>query len=112
MLKDLGVQLALDDFGTGYSSLANLSSYPFDFLKIDRSFVSGPRGLDSWARAEKLIQGVIQLGHTLDLEVIAEGVEEESQAKILASLGCDMLQGYHLARPAGPKVIRALLEKK
>lgn len=112
MLKDLGVQLALDDFGTGYSSLSYLSSYPFDFLKIDRSFVSGPRGLDSWGRAAKLLEGVIQLGHTLELEVIAEGVEEESQAKILASLGCDLLQGYHLARPAGPKAIRALLEKK
>ena len=109
MLKDLGLMLALDDFGTGYSSLSYLSSYPFDVLKIDRAFVSGPRGLDEWPRGRKLIEGVIQLGHALGLQVIAEGVEEESQAKILQDLDCDLLQGYHLARPVAAGIIKERL---
>ncbi len=112
LLKDLGVGLALDDFGTGYSSLSYLSAYPFDVLKIDRAFVSGPRGLDEWHRGRKLIGGIIQLGHALGLDVVAEGVEDESQAQILAELDCDILQGYHLARPGSPEVIERLLQPK
>ena len=112
MVRDLGVRVSLDDFGTGYSSLSYLSSYPFDVLKIDRSFVSGPRGLTAWDRGQRLVEGIVRLAHSLGLTVVGEGVEDEAQARLLTDLGCDLLQGFHLARPAGPKTIRALLEGK
>jgi EAL domain-containing protein (putative c-di-GMP-specific phosphodiesterase class I) len=95
-LRALGVRLALDDFGTGYSSLAHLRQFTVDVLKIDRSFVS------SMAEGEPLpaiVRGTIDLGRTLGLEVLAEGVEHEHQARLLAEGRCDTAQGYLFARP-------------
>jgi EAL domain-containing protein (putative c-di-GMP-specific phosphodiesterase class I) len=101
-LDELGVRIALDDFGTGYSSLSNLSALPIHQLKIDRSFVSG---LCDRKEAEALVSGIINLGHGLELEVVAEGVETPQQARRLRELHCDFAQGFLFGRPepwAGP----------
>lgn len=95
-LKALGVQVAIDDFGTGYSSLAYLKRFEIDKLKVDQSFVFGM--LDDAADAA-IVQAVIGLGHTLNLKVVAEGVENMPTAQALTALGCDELQGYGFARP-------------
>lgn len=94
-LSDMGVSIALDDFGTGYSSLSYLKELPLDRLKIDRSFVCDLRE----ETANSIVETVIQLGHSLGLEVIAEGVEEQSQADVLHLLGCDDGQGYLFGKP-------------
>jgi diguanylate cyclase len=96
-LASLGVRIAIDDFGTGYSSLAYLKKLPADELKIDRSFVSGMRG-DASNRA--IVRSTIDLAHNLGLRVVAEGVEDAATWQLLAQLGCDEAQGYHLGRPA------------
>jgi diguanylate cyclase (GGDEF)-like protein len=98
-LSELGVRLSVDDFGTGYSSLANLKRLPIDELKIDRSFVS-PMMQDESDLI--IVRSTINLGHDLGLKVIAEGVEDELTLKRLATLGCDLAQGYHLSRPLSP----------
>lgn len=108
-LKDLGVQLSLDDFGTGFSSLSYLSNYQFDDLKVDRSFVSGPRGMEQSSRATDLVRAIIQLGHTMGMRVTAEGIEEQSQLVALKELDCDLAQGYFLAKPMGAKMLRQSL---
>ena len=94
--KARGVELSLDDFGTGFSSLSYLHRFPFDVLKIDRSFVieivDNPDAL-------RLVQTIIELGQDLGLELVAEGVETAEQAKILQALGCDIGQGYYFSRP-------------
>jgi len=95
-LRALGARISIDDFGTGYSSLAYLRRMPVDAVKIDRSFIAN---LDSDPRAEKFLRAVIELAHTLDLKVVAEGVETEPQCALLAALGCDLAQGYLFARP-------------
>ncbi len=94
-LKALGVSLALDDFGTGYSSLSYLSRFPVDILKMDRSFLRAGSTPDS----NSLANAVVGLGATLDLEVVAEGVEEAEQAETLRGLGCQFGQGFLFARP-------------
>jgi diguanylate cyclase (GGDEF)-like protein/PAS domain S-box-containing protein len=96
-LKALGVRVAIDDFGTGYSSLAYLDEFPFDVLKIDRSFV---QDLGAAGRGRKIVAGIILLAHSLGLEVIAEGVETHSQVAVLGDLGVDAMQGYLFGRPA------------
>jgi len=98
-LKDLGVRLAVDDFGTGYSSLAYLRRFPVDLLKVDRAFVDGldPQTGDAEDRA--IVAAVVSLAHTLGMQAIAEGVETEAQLAELRSLGCDMAQGYYIAKP-------------
>ena len=103
-LKALGVNVAIDDFGTGYSSLAYLRRLPIDVLKIDRSFVTEAE-LD--ANGLAIIRTILALGQTLNLTVVAEGVETESQARLLRELGCDLLQGYLFARPLPPEDIEA-----
>ena len=95
-LDEVGIRIALDDFGTGYSSLSNLSSLPIHQLKIDRSFVVG---LGESPEAEALVSGIINLGHGLDVEVVAEGVETEQQARRLERLDCDFAQGFFFGRP-------------
>jgi diguanylate cyclase (GGDEF)-like protein/PAS domain S-box-containing protein len=95
-LKELGVQVSIDDFGTGYSSLAYLKRFEIDKLKVDQSFVRGM--LDDAADAA-IVQAVIGLGHTLNLKVVAEGVETMPTAQALTALGCDELQGYGFGRP-------------
>jgi EAL domain-containing protein (putative c-di-GMP-specific phosphodiesterase class I) len=102
-LRELGVHLAIDDFGTGYSSLSYLERFPIDILKIDRTFVSTGSASSPIARA------VIELGRTLRLEVIAEGIEERGQARWLVELGCRFGQGYLFARPVSPAALEAML---
>ncbi|MBV1915176.1 MAG: EAL domain-containing protein [Pseudomonadales bacterium] len=98
ILRDLGVTIAIDDFGTGYSSMAYLAALPLDVLKIDKSFIDTLSTEDDPA---VIVEATIALAHALDLKVVAEGVEEAVQAKILANLGCDEIQGYLYSRPLG-----------
>jgi EAL domain-containing protein (putative c-di-GMP-specific phosphodiesterase class I) len=93
------VSAAIDDFGTGYSSLTYLKHLPVDTLKIDKSFV---RQLATDPSDLAIVRSVVELGHNLGLKVVAEGVEDSAAWDQLAQLGCDMAQGYFLARPAPP----------
>ncbi|HEX7555317.1 MAG TPA: EAL domain-containing protein, partial [Leptolinea sp.] len=90
------VGISIDDFGTGYSSLNSLMVLPIDIIKIDKSFIlevtSNPQNLS-------LVQGIILIGHNLNLQVVAEGVETADQASLLHNNGCDKLQGYHFSTP-------------
>ncbi|USD67736.1 EAL domain-containing protein [Vibrio sp. SCSIO 43136] len=95
-LKDLGIELYLDDFGTGYSSLSYLNSYPFDIIKLDRSYISE---LESSRHSKTLAKTIITLAKSLDLKVVAEGVEERWQLDSLKSLGCCCAQGYLFDKP-------------
>ena len=95
-LKHLGVRIAMDDFGTGYSSLSYLQSFPFDKIKIDKSFIAN---LGHSQEAATIVRAVIALGHGLDLPVVAEGVETKEQLKFLADESCDEIQGYFIGRP-------------
>jgi len=95
-LQALGVSISIDDFGTGYSSLAYLRRYPIDKLKIDRSFITEtPQNSDDVA----IVTAIIQMGRSLQLTVLAEGVESREQQALLHSLGCDLVQGFGLSRP-------------
>jgi len=105
-LKCLGVLLALDDFGTGYSSLSYLKRFPFDVVKIDQGFVFD-MGHDPSSMA--IVAAIIDLAHTLGLQVVAEGVETVSQCADLASLGCDVCQGYYFAKPMSADAFEALM---
>ena len=95
-LKDLGVRLSIDDFGTGYSSLAYLQRFPVDELKIDHSFVDG---LGTETSDGAIVSGIISLAHTLDLDVVAEGIETPLQLQRLRELGCERAQGFLIAKP-------------
>ncbi len=95
-LAALGVHIAIDDFGTGYSSLAYLKHLPVDEIKIDRSFV---RGMTADAKDTAIVASINSLSHHLGLRVVAEGVETATEWDILAALGCDLVQGYHVSRP-------------
>ncbi len=107
-LKALGVTLSIDDFGTGYSSLSYLTRFPLDELKIDRSFVMH---MTERAREEAVVRTVIDLGHRLGLQVIAEGVETSAQLEALRRLGCDLFQGYLFSRPVPEAQLLALLRQ-
>ncbi|OYZ67027.1 bifunctional diguanylate cyclase/phosphodiesterase, partial [Acidovorax sp. 24-64-9] len=95
-IKALGVGVTIDDFGTGYSSLAYLKRYPIDKLKIDRSFVMDtPQSADDVA----IVTAIIQMGHSLQLKTVAEGVETAEQKELLHRLGCDLVQGFLVSAP-------------
>lgn len=96
-LHDMGVSIAIDDFGTGYSSLAYLQRLPANEVKIDRTFVAGMCTPSSGSSS--IVRSVVDLGHTLDLQVVAEGVESQQALDILGIMGCDIVQGYYLGRP-------------
>jgi diguanylate cyclase (GGDEF)-like protein len=109
-LREHGVRVAIDDFGTGYSSLSYLRRLPVDVLKIDRSFTAGngaddePR-LQDWA----FTRAILELGRSLELRMVAEGVETPEQARLLRHLECSFAQGFHFSRPVPPADIDALL---
>ncbi|MFO1409280.1 MAG: EAL domain-containing protein [Steroidobacteraceae bacterium] len=95
-LRTAGVRFAIDDFGTGHSSLAQLHALPVDELKIDRAFVLG---LDSSAHNQAIVRTTVELGHSLGLQVVAEGIETPEVWSALLRLGCDLAQGYFISRP-------------
>ncbi len=105
-LKELQVQLSIDDFGTGYSSLHYLHRFPFDNLKIDRSFISriGPSGENL-----EIVRAIITLAHSLGMDVVAEGIETPAQASYLRNLGCEHGQGYFFSKPLDGDGARAIL---
>ena len=105
-LKTLGVQLSIDDFGTGYSSLARLHQLPIDTLKIDRSFVSR---MGNDGESVEIIRAIMTLAHSLEMDVIAEGVETQEQLLQLRSLNCEYGQGYFFSRPVDSKRAEELL---
>jgi diguanylate cyclase (GGDEF)-like protein len=106
-LRRLGVKISIDDFGTGYSSLGRLRELPIDEVKIDKSFVQNA-AQDHRDRA--LVRSTVQLGHALDLQVVAEGVEDEQTYTFLAQTGCDVVQGYHISRPLRAEEFTAWLQ--
>lgn len=95
-LKEAGIKLAIDDFGTGYSCLSYLRDIPGNYLKVDRSFVMELPGHN---KAEAVIEAIVSLGKSLDYRIIAEGIENEAQAKFLEGIGCDIAQGFLYAKP-------------
>ena len=108
-LKKMGVLLSLDDFGTGYSSLSYLKRFPIDVLKIDRTFVNGiPSDRDDTA----ISTAIVVLAHSMELKVIAEGVEESEQIAFLQSLQCDEIQGFYFSRPLNAETVTDLLKVK
>ena len=96
-LKQRGVRIALDDFGTGQASLSHLRRFPFDYIKIDQSFIAG---IGKVRNDEKLVQAIIRLAHALGMEVVAEGVETEAQRAFLAAEHCNYIQGFLVGRPS------------
>ncbi|WP_375787314.1 EAL domain-containing protein [Bradyrhizobium sp. Pha-3] len=96
-LKTLGVRISMDDFGSGYSSLSYLQAFPFDKIKIDRAFVIN---LGRNPQSAAIVRAVIDLGHGLEMSIVAEGVETEAQLSFLSEEGCDAVQGYLIGRPA------------
>jgi diguanylate cyclase (GGDEF)-like protein/PAS domain S-box-containing protein len=107
-LKDLGVRLAIDDFGTGYSSLARLQRLPVDVLKIDRSFI---KGLDGGSQEWAVTRAIIELGQSLRLQTVAEGIELPEQLVHLQSLQCDLCQGFYFTRPLEARAMGELLTR-
>ncbi|MDC8759980.1 putative bifunctional diguanylate cyclase/phosphodiesterase [Janthinobacterium fluminis] len=106
-LQDAGIHLSIDDFGTGYSSMSYLKRFPIDQLKIDRSFVHDLPG-----DGEPIATAIIAMAHSLNLRVVAEGVETAQQADFLRRAGCDIVQGYHYARPMAAAQLTALLRER
>ncbi|HEX3691900.1 MAG TPA: EAL domain-containing protein, partial [Solirubrobacteraceae bacterium] len=106
-IKELGVRVAIDDFGTGYSSLAYLQRFPVDALKIDRSFITRLR---EDADSETLIRTLVQLGKSLSIETLAEGIEQTSELSLLRQESCDVGQGFLFARPLDVQACDAFLE--
>ncbi|MCV2489420.1 EAL domain-containing protein [Geodermatophilus sp. YIM 151500] len=95
-LRDLGVRLSVDDFGTGYSSLSYLKRLPVQEVKIDRSFITG---LGTDGDDLPIVRAIVDMGRHMGLEVVAEGVEDQATEELLAAMGCDLVQGWHLGRP-------------
>jgi EAL domain-containing protein (putative c-di-GMP-specific phosphodiesterase class I) len=107
-LKALGFHLTMDDFGTGYSSLAYLKRFPFDSVKIDQSFVRGiPQSKDD----EAIVEAIIAMAHSLQLKVVAEGVETREQYDFLRAHNCDQIQGFYVSKPIPSSEILMLLYK-
>jgi diguanylate cyclase (GGDEF)-like protein/PAS domain S-box-containing protein len=108
-LKELGIKLSLDDFGTGFSSLAYLKLFPFDFVKIDRAFITD---ITKSPKDAMIATAVIAMGHSLNLRVVAEGVETAGQLDYLRQHDCDEIQGYYFSRPVPSAEFEAMLREK
>jgi EAL domain-containing protein (putative c-di-GMP-specific phosphodiesterase class I) len=108
-LRDAGVGVAIDDYGTGYSSLAYLAALPVTELKLDRTFVAALTGSP---RAESIVTSTLQLAHALGLVLVAEGAEDQDTVDALTTIGCDLVQGYHLSRPLPPEQLWSWLEQR
>ena len=108
-LKNLGLFLSIDDFGTGYSSLAYLKRFPIQKLKIDRAFVND---IDTGKGEEVIAKSIIALAHNMSLEVIAEGVERESQSQWLRENGCDQVQGFYYSKPLSEQQLMDLVNQE
>jgi EAL domain-containing protein (putative c-di-GMP-specific phosphodiesterase class I) len=104
-LRALGISIAMDDFGTGYSSLSSLQAFPFNKIKIDREFIEH---LSERKQAAMIVRSVLGLGKSLDIPVLAEGVETPQQLEFLHSMECEEVQGYYFGRPASAAQIRHL----
>jgi EAL domain-containing protein (putative c-di-GMP-specific phosphodiesterase class I) len=102
-LKQLGVSISLDDFGTGYSSLSRLVRLPIDNLKIDQGFV---QRLDGTGGAETVVRAIVALAHDLGMKTVAEGVESNRDLKALKAMGCDLAQGFFLAKPMSAALLQ------
>ena len=109
LLRDQGVKISIDDFGTGYSSLTYVKQFPVDRLKIDQCFI---RDLGRDPNDAVIVRAIVSLGHSLDLDVVAEGVETREQMQLLRLEGCYEMQGYYLARPMPAKDFAALLGER
>ena len=107
-LKDLGVSLSIDDFGSGYSSLSYLKRFPVDYLKIDRSFI---KDIENSNKDAAITNAITVLAHSLNMKIVAEGVESQGQLDYLKSQGCQELQGFLFSRPISAQEVSELLEK-
>ncbi|MGY4793784.1 EAL domain-containing protein [Lysinibacillus fusiformis] len=108
-LENEGISFVLDDFGTGYGSFRYMQILPIDTLKIDQTFTNS---LLKSEKSQKLMHGMVQLGKSMELKVVAEGVETAEQADLLITYGCDAIQGYYISKPVTPEEIELLLTKK
>lgn len=108
-LKDLGVLIAIDDFGTGYSSLSYLHQLPFDTLKIDRVFVTN---MDKSESSQRIVRSIAQLALALDMNIVAEGIEEQAQMDALRDLGCQYGQGFFMSKPLTADAAHELIDSK
>ena len=108
VLKQIGVRIAIDDFGTGYASLAQISRFPIDTLKVDRSVI---RQIDGNTRGGSIAQAIIAMGKALNLTVVAGGVETPQQQAYLSEQACDEIQGYHFSKPVLPDALADLLRR-
>jgi EAL domain-containing protein (putative c-di-GMP-specific phosphodiesterase class I) len=106
-LRTLGIRIAMDDFGTGYSSLAYLRSFPFDKIKIDRSFV---RDMAESEESAAIVRAVAGLARSLNIVTVVEGVETSAQLEMVRSQGCDECQGYLLGRPMPETEVRSIVD--
>jgi diguanylate cyclase (GGDEF)-like protein/PAS domain S-box-containing protein len=106
-MRERGIELSLDDFGTGYSSLNYLKRFPMDILKIDRTFV---RDLDQNPDDAAITRAIIEMAHSLNMRVVAEGVETGTHLEILRNMGCDIIQGFHVSRPIPESDMGAVLQ--
>ena len=109
LLKDLGICIALDDFGTGYASLSYLQEYPFDFIKVDKSFISN---IESDRTQYAIVKAILDLAAALDMQVVAEGIETEAQRDRLLAMGCQYGQGYWFGKPVPAEVATDMLIKQ
>jgi len=108
-IKELGVSIAIDDFGTGYSSLSNLYQFPLDTLKIDRAFVNN---MDKSENSRRIVSSIVQLALALEMNIVAEGIEEKAQMDTLRELGCQYGQGDYMAKPATARKTVELIESR
>jgi EAL domain-containing protein (putative c-di-GMP-specific phosphodiesterase class I) len=107
-LKDLGIRVSLDDFGTGYSSLAYLKQFPFDALKIDRSFVAN---VHRDQKSSAIVSAIIQMARSMNTKIIAEGVETIAEFEFLRQHGCEEIQGYLFSPPVPSEQFDGLIQK-